>query len=522
MKIQLGLVAASSTWDQIAAQEGIPCVVVDLFSQPVHEMCSLLIVNRVLTNTERETVEAYLRTGGAILGSAEQLSRVAGTTASRQKLDYIVSTTDDMFRDVHLTDLGVYGAIPREANLLRTQENTFAAFAGPMGGGFAVIFPFDVEDVLPDSRAANKSFYSSHERLPEERVSLVSKGEVRQLLHRSFEYLHHARGLPYVHLWYFPSGQRNLFAFRIDTDGASQGEVDELYAVGRNNGMKMSWYLDVKHHERWLGHFGYMVDQEIGVHCYEHETFPGYDANLKNITKAVHAMKKAGLPTNGFAAPYGIWNPELARAVDELWFEYSSEFSYAYDTYPLYPQVNGKRYVTLEVPIHPICVGNMLQVGYSDDRMKEYFLMKIEQKLSRKEPLFFYHHPTHRRWGVIEYIFETIRQRGIEDTTLGEYARWWKRRLACQVMINLDGADLHITSGTPFANPWPEGMTLRIVNAKGEEAIVPAAGRIEMKSLHWVKPATPVPPPADIRRIREFDPRAMLGELYSTLTRKFR
>ncbi|MCZ6775616.1 MAG: hypothetical protein O7D34_04055, partial [Ignavibacteria bacterium] len=200
MKLQIGLVTQSLVWEQICLQEGVPFGIVDLATKDVQEECSLLVVNRPLTELERENVEQYLRNGGGVLGYALYLFQVAGTNSLRERLDYIVSDHDEVFSDLHLIDLGIYGSVPREANCMRTCANTFAVFAGPLGGGFAVILPFDAVEVLKDYRAASKNFYFTRDRLPSERVSLVSKGEVRHLLHRSFEYLHHVRGLPYAHL----------------------------------------------------------------------------------------------------------------------------------------------------------------------------------------------------------------------------------------------------------------------------------------------------------------------------------
>ena len=518
MKIQIGLVSYSSGWEQLCFQEGIPCLTIDLLKQSPADECSLLVVNRILNIKEREVVEQYLIDGGAVIGYTEHLLKIAGVNGTEQELAYVVADRDDIFRSVHLLDLGLRGLVPRGANALRTDTNTFAVTIGPLGGGHAVILPFDVDALLHDARPANKSFCFGLDRLPSERVSLVGKGELRHLVHDAFTYLHHSRGIPYVHLWYFPRGLKNVFAFRIDSDGASQEDIDMLYKLGRDNDVPLSWFLDVKSHEQWLSHFKYFVGQEIGLHCYEHRTYSSYNANLKNITRGLQEMRRAGLQPMGFAAPYGIWNPELGEAVDQAGFEYSSEFSYAYDTLPLFPEAKGKKLKTLQMPIHPICIGTMAMVGYSDAKMVEYFIKVIRLKLSRHEPLFFYHHPSHRHWDVIRWLFD-FREEGVERTTLGEYARWWKQRIAAKFRLEVDGDTVRIRhSGASI----PDDVWFRVADAGGNEVILQTNESIDLKSVQWTTPQKPVPPPEDVRRTREFDPRQAVGELYNTLIRKLR
>jgi hypothetical protein len=411
------------------------------------------------------------------------------------------------------------GAVPREANTLRTQDDTFGLFAGEMCGGAAVILPFDVESVLRDTRSADKSFYAGRERLPFERVSLVAKGEVRHLLHDALEFLCHARGFPYVHLWYYPAGHRNVFAFRIDSDGADRNDIDDLYALVRSNSIGASWYLDVKSHEPWLDHFGSMVGQEFGVHCYEHRVYDTYELNLENIRRARRAMEFAGLAPQGFAAPFGTWNHHVARAVDDAGFIYSSEFSLAYDTLPLYPIADSTTYSALQVPVHPISPGVLRRAGYSEQQMTDYFAAVIDHKRVRAEPLFFYHHPSHRSWKAMEALFRIVAEGGVEATTLGDFARWWMRRLRYRVEFKFDrSAVLPVVSGK---GGGADDVWLHISRPDGQEAFSPPAPRLDLAELRWSAPA-PAPPPADLRRIRDFDPRTLLAELYATMTRRLR
>lgn len=522
MKIHVGLIADSYGWAQILKQEGVSHGRVELNMDALRDDCSVLVINRPLGAGEREAVEQYLRSGGAVIGYAAHCEQVAGTTSIPQHLDYILSHDDERFPDVSLLDLGMSGAIPREAHDLRTQSGSHAMFAGELGGGVAVLLPFDVDAVLRDTRAANKCFYFTRDRLPAETVSLCNKGEARHLVRRCLEYLHAQRGLPYIHLWYFPDGQRNLFAFRIDTDGAPEADVDALYETAVDYGVSMSWYLDVKSHEPWLRRFGAMVNQEIGVHCYEHRVFDDPDANRRNISRALHLLESAGIRPEGFAAPFGEWNSGLGRVLQNLGFEYSSEFGCAYDTLPFHPQANGDEFETLQIPVHPISIGSMRRVGYDGEQMAAYYRMVMDMKLARNEPLFFYHHPTHHHWDVVRTLFSDSQMKGVNDITLGGYARWWKKRLHSRPIFDFREDRVMIQNVDEVPANQGGSLWLRVRKPSGEESLVNPGREIALlHDLDWKKPEIAAVP-GDLSRIREFDPRTLLGNVYSTVLRKMK
>lgn len=514
MKLNVGLITHSAMWEQLLEQEGVPFSHVEV--EDLTNACSVLVVNRLLKSNEVKTVEQYLRSGGAVLGYADHLIGVCGTTTRRERIDYLVGDHEAIFSHVSLVDTEILADIPREANCMRTQHNTHAVFAGKLAEGYAVLLPFDAATLMCDVRAVDKNFYSDRERLPSERVSLVSKGELRHLMHDALQYLHHARNLPYVQAWYFPDGRRNLFAFRIDSDKGSRKEVDELYHVALENDVGMSWFLDVKSHEEWLQHFAFLTGQEVGVHCYEHRTYETYEGNLKNIAKAKHKLEQVGISSPGFTAPFGVWNTELAKAIDTVMFEYSSEFSFAYDSFPMYPSNGQQTFLTPQIPVHPICIGSLQRVGYSETRMKEYFRRVIDAKLLRYEPLFFYHHPTHRHADVVRFIFQYVRQRGIGNTTMLDFARWWKKRLSYRFAIEFENGTCTVQSTkVPDDSLW-----LRIIRPDKAEGFVRPSREIDLNTLEWEPQRSDYLPPSDIRRIREFDPRGMLGDLFSALSRK--
>jgi hypothetical protein len=118
------------------------------------------------------------------------------------------------------------------------------------------------------------------------------------------------------------------------------------------------------------------------------------------------------------------------------------------------------------------------------------------------------------------FFLFNFREEGVEKTTLGEYARWWKRRIGVKYTASIDGDVVRIEcAGVPAL----DDVWLRVVNVRRDVVILPMSEKVDLKSvLRWTVSEKPPLPPDDIRRTREFDPRQMVGELYNTLIRKLR
>ncbi len=521
MKLCAGLLTQSHAWEQLFLQEGFPFETIRPGEESTGGGCSVVVVNRALLPDDINALAEYLRHGGAILGSASFMRGLAGISTRKERIEYLVSEGEEILKGVSLLDLGVVGEIPREANTLRTQSGSHAVFAGELGGGIGVALPFDCETAFLDTRALVKNFHAVRDRLPSERTSLVAKGEVRQLLHAALEYLHHQRGLPYVHLWPFPDGQENLFAFRVDTDAASRSEVDSLLVAAHEYGIGMTWFLDVRSHETWLEHFAAMTGQEIGVHCYEHRVIEQYDEILRDVGRAREALRALGLNPQGYAAPFGHWSPALSRAVDHLAFLYSSEFSLLYDSLPFYQPSRTGVASALQVPIHPICPGSLTRIAYSESDASAYFKSKVDEKLARREPLLFYHHPGQRAWSVVRSLFSAIRERNVTPVTMGEFARWWMVRQQTHYAARADGNGILLEFEGGVDDQETRRVRLRVSVGGGKEALTPLTPRIDLGSMQFREvPRYPVP--STIRRIRDFDPRSLLGDVYSRMVRRMK
>jgi hypothetical protein len=517
MKLVAGLIAPSPAWEELLSQEGLPWKHLPR-NEEWFDLCSVLVIPRQLEGPDKEFATRFLRRGGAVLGSAKHLDGLFRMSIRPARLRYILSEGDPIFKTVQLVDLGMRGDIPREANRLRTDMSEQAVFAGEVGGGVGVALPFDVQQAMCDVRATPKAFYSRRDRLPSERVSLVARGEIRHLVRSALVWLHHARGLPYAHLWFYPGRSCSVASFRIDTDGAPREDIDALYHVLHDAGVAGSWFLDVRAHERWLQHFHSLVGQEIGLHCYAHRFGNDISSDKANVNRGYALLHEAGWNVDGFAAPYGIWTPAHGALIDAMGFTYSSEFSVGYDTLPFWPVHQEGRSATLQVPVHPISIGSLRRAGATSEEMVRYFSDTASEFLARQLPLFFYHHPTHRRWDVVQSIVNSYRKAGIRTLTMNEYARWWQQRALLEVDIDITGHRIVVTNGN-LAHAAE--VFLHVVRPDGCEAIASPGEPISLSEIRFDKPR-PVAVPSDVRRIRDIDPRRVLGDLYSSMLRRLK
>ncbi|MEK7262906.1 MAG: polysaccharide deacetylase family protein [Bacteroidota bacterium] len=426
--LHIGLLHYNAGWFTILQQEGVSFSVVQKENISL-QCCSVIILNGFPDAQEKELLLAYLKSGGAILTASKYLAKIFSIKTSLLPAKYLSALQSNIFSNNALIDVGKFLLRINNANELPTNYNFHSTFVGEMGGGFIICFPFDAGELLPDTRITTKYFYSATKRKPSERVSLVSKNEIRKLVATSLAYLHQKQNLPYLHLWYYPDAAKNLFAFRIDTDYGTEKEIDELYSLLSKHSVRGTWFLDVKSHRAYLKKFAQMKEQEIGVHCFEHQTYSRFERNAKNIERAEELLADARILPNGFAAPFGDWNTELNRTLEEFSFRYSSEFAYDYDNLPSYPMLYERVGKILQMPVHPVCIGSLRAAKMNEQQLADYFQRTIQQKTAQNEPLFFYHHPKDGFHSALTSLFETISNANIRNVTMNEFAEWWIQRL---------------------------------------------------------------------------------------------
>ncbi len=515
LRLIVGIIGNPEPWQSLLGQEGVPC---ELAQEPLTpDSYSAVVAGDEVHDHELTLLRNYLSRGGGLLCSAKVYAELRQTTYNQEFIRYLLSDPTSHFSNVGLIDVMSRCRIAWNANQIRTDRDSFAVHSGLWNNGHVVVLPVDTEKLLRDYRSSLKSFYSPGRRLPFERVATVSRNGLRKLVGRALEILHHHRGIPYVHLWYYPRDARSVFAFRIDTDFARPAEIDELYRLVTLHGIPTSWFVDVKNQQLYLPMFAAMEHQEIGVHCFEHRVFESREQILADLQQARNILAGAGMKPEGFAAPFGTWNVDVARAAQSCGFRYSSEFGYDYDNLPSYPLFDTGPSSVLQIPVHPVCIGSLKRQGYSGEDMKRYFDFVTEMKLTLREPLVFYHHPRDGNHDVLKHLFEVAQSSGVTMMYFGEYAQWWNRRLGKTPRVELIGPKMYVNSSR-----GPEGGWLRISRPDGTEAFTPAQNEIDMEELSWEIRPLPFVLPADYKRIRSFNYRIPLTTTIDTVAKLLR
>jgi hypothetical protein len=502
MNLKIGILGGHAGWHILLQQIGIPHAVITDSLLP--DEFSVAVVSDTVDDRESEMLRQYLALGGAVLCSVKVYARIRQITAQIGHVEYLYPGQNSVFHSLGIVDIDARCQLAWNANDLKTNRGSLSAHVGTHADDLVIALPFDPADLVLDERAADKSFYSPESRLPFETVSSVSKGEIRALVLRCLELLHHRRGLPFVHLWNFPNGARSLFCLRIDTDNGTSDQLKNLSLVLQRHEISATWFVDAKNHATSIKSFADVHEQELGVHCFHHETFPDYERNVQNIRKAQELLQNSGFRMHGFAAPFGTWNNELGRAIVDCGFEYSSEFSYDYDNLPSVPRLPGGD-GALQVPIHPICIGSLKRHSYTSEQMIRYFASVIERKIAVREPIIFYHHPRDMHLDVLEWLFKEMRYEKVPAKTMGEYASWWTMRSTSIPELQYANGKVRLSGIRP-----DKSLYLRLVQPNGTEAIIPTSEQIVLETVRWAQKSAAWIMPDDYVRSRKFNYRIPL------------
>jgi hypothetical protein len=97
-----------------------------------------------------------------------------------------------------------------------------------------------------------------------------------------------------------------------------------------------------------------------------------------------------------YAAPRGMWNPELGAALEELGYLYSSDFGLEIDGLPFFPRVYTQRTGVIQIPIHPFSVERAVRYAEenglnppSEEEVLSYFTAVARDLSSKSGPFFF-------------------------------------------------------------------------------------------------------------------------------------
>lgn len=511
----VGLFGNSLGWQQILDQEKVNYEIVTGLSDLVHN--SVIIIAQSLKGKEITEIRDFLEKGGSILADFAALKSFLPDFNYRQgKTSYIVPTSDEIFHNVSLLDIG-------QKCFKQSSVSAQTVYMGNLGKGKIIALPFELDQALLNTSAKPKFFYFPSRKFPYETVAEVGKGGIRKLAINCLRALFQQQNLYYYHLWYYPNSLSSMFTFRVDTDFSPWQQIETVIKLARENELSFTWFINTRTQEGDLAKFAKLKksNQDIQLHCYNHNVFPDYLPNRNNIEKGKELLKNAGIEPIGFAGPFGEWNENLAQVLEDLGFEYSSEFALAYDDLPSYPIKAVKKSKVLQIPIHPICVGRLLQAGLDFNQIFVYFRRYIDFCYQAREPIMIYDHPhrIHQIPQVFDIIFKKIKSmKNIWLTNFTQFRQWWQQREAITYDATIEKEQLKVMTNSD--NPI---FSLHIVSPSGQETFVPLKnGVYNLTGLSWSSIPAGIKADPEIESIRKGAFMLQVKEFINTLDRRLK
>lgn len=438
-RLCIGITDLSPGWKVLLDQIGLWYEEID-FKLPIIDHYSVIIVNASVSEENENALHDFNDKGGSILETMNGKTFSYARFTAFKKVERLINPKTIPFLN-HIPFLDIY----TKAELYNGLDN----FDGIIDfekheEGIVCNLGLNPDELISDNTFTRKRFFFKEKQHPDELVSKVSKANLLELIVSILKELHFQQGLPFVNKWTSPD-EKPVFAFRIDSDFGTQESIQHLYEIGKAHQMPMTWFLHVEAHEDWLSAFHEFKGQEIALHGYEHGTSDSYENIFNNIEKGRQVLIDAGFDPKGFCVPYAIWNNALAEVLAKFEFGYSSEFTIGYDGLPFPPLHKDQEMETLQIPIHPICTGSLNRKQVSLQGMKEYFLFVLENKISRHQPIVFYHHPLQPGGELWNDVFAEVNTRNLCKLSFSDYASFWKKRNSTSFEAYLDTESSGIT-----------------------------------------------------------------------------
>lgn len=195
----IGLVNKEYGWERVLEQEKTPWEKVKF---NIMDRYSLVILNsRNLNENEANKVKSYLNNGGALLTDTLSFKKLYPNKKISKTYIKNLKGKNVLFRNISKINIEKFGYKLKDSGIISSLK---------VGNGFAIVLPFDLNQLMLDERSKELYFSSPYTPL-KEHVSVVSKGDLRRLIVNCFHYLYSKRNLPYIHLWYYPSKYESVF-----------------------------------------------------------------------------------------------------------------------------------------------------------------------------------------------------------------------------------------------------------------------------------------------------------------------
>ena len=486
MRLTVGITQLLPEWEIVLQQIGVSFEIISLKEPISADQFSVVIVTTKGAKNEKDVLLHYLNSGGSILTEAEVGKWLFNIGIVPAFVNTIEPTKDPIFNGVLPGFIQMRLFLPRRGDILDSESGRKLVQIHTSGKGTAIILPGGFSKIILDTGVRRRNFPTRAPLLPSERVTRISKHTIREVTQRSLEHLHFVRQLPFLSLSPFPDEKQSIFNFRIDTDSATEEEIDSLYQLCLNRDTSATWFVETKSARDRIGQFARMQNQEIGLHCYRHKVSRNYSFNKLNIEKGCRTLKIANIPFCGYAAPYGEWNIPLAKAIEEAGFIYSSEFTLDYDNLPFYPYLRNRFSSVLQIPIHPISTGRLRNARHMEDDIRNYFKEVIKERIEHNLPLFIYDHPSSVNLNVLNWLLQYVNKKGVSTISLKDYVHWWKKRMEIKWTADFDAGKIFIK--WKHSNP---SVYVLVKKSPKESVLTKIRDVINLYSLKWKKKKTP-------------------------------
>jgi hypothetical protein len=237
--------------------------------------------------------------------------------------------------------------------------------------------------------------------------------------------LFHSQNLPFTVKSFSPDPEKIPFLFRIDTDFCDKKTIENYYENIRMglspNKLKTSWFVHCKTFATEPQLFMAGESDEFALHCFLHKVKP----TNENLKKGIEVLKKFGKNPLGYSAPYGVRNENADIFLKEdFGFFYSSDFSFAADALPFFVEKTG----LWQIPVFPLCVGSFNGVSNDEEKITAVFERYFARNFKYKIPFIIYDHPNHKKFNLLNRIFEAANKYPILPMTFLEYCEFLKKR----------------------------------------------------------------------------------------------
>lgn len=435
-------------WKSLLETIGLNYTITDIRDRSAESYPVWIITQLQLEADTKLKIRRFVQDGGCVWIGASAADAVWNFGYHRRRLHFL--QPDHRFLNNQILHLNCVTRVSASANALPDQQNRFTIQIPTDHDPSVIVTPDSLLSGLSEYGYAHQYFYGEGGwYYPMETVSRVNKGALRRLVQQLLRYLFHRAGLPFIHLSYIPLSSNLLFCFRLDTDYSNEAALQEFNNMLETFQFKASWFIETGTGKRFLPFYRRFSGHELAYHCHRHRTYLSEKRNETDFRTGLEILRNSGIVPKGYAAPQGIWNPILAESIAQFGFEYSSEFSWAYDDLPHTPFTKRRFYPTLQVPVHPISAGRLIQARYSDPQITDYYLQQIRQAIQRFEPVCLYDHPAHQKVDCWKPVFRYLAETGACNMTFLEFARWWKRRNQIRVTADWNLSGLHINTEDP-------------------------------------------------------------------------